>query len=125
MSLWKDLFAIAVTMTVLDSVYLQSFKSYYTNQIESVQKSKVKFNMVGAVACYLFLVLGLYYFIIHAKKSVMDAFFLGIVIYSVFELTNYAIFSNWSFKSVMIDTTWGGILFALTTKIVYMIQKYV
>jgi len=44
---------------------------------------------------------------------------LGIVIYAVFELTNLALFKNWHILSVLIDTLWGGILFGLTTGIVY------
>ena len=45
------------------------------------------------------------------------------VIYAVFELTNLALFKNWFMLSVIIDTLWGGILFALTTAIVYKLQQ--
>ena len=50
----------------------------------------------------------------------MDAFLLGIVIYGVYESTNYAILKNWNIKAVALDTLWGGILFALTTKVTYL-----
>jgi uncharacterized membrane protein len=46
---------------------------------------------------------------------VQDAFLLGLVIYGVYETTNWALFSKWSPMSVIIDTLWGGILFAATT----------
>ena len=59
------------------------------------------------------------YFIIDKKKSIADAFLLGIVIYGVYESTNYAILDKWNTKAVAMDTLWGGILFALTTKATY------
>ncbi len=62
--------------------------------------------------------MGLNYFIIKPKRSISDAFLLGLVIYGVYETTNWAIFNKWSVKSVIIDTLWGGILFASTAFIV-------
>ena len=55
------------------------------------------------------------YFIIIPKKSHIDAFVLGLVIYGVYEGTNYAILKKWPLKIVIMDTLWGGILFALTS----------
>jgi len=47
-------------------------------------------------------------------------FGLGIFVYGVYELTNRAIFKNWEWKTVVLDTLWGGILF---TSVAY-IYKY-
>ena len=41
----------------------------------------------------------------------------------VYETTNYALFSNWSIVSVIIDTLWGGLLFASTTFIVNKLRN--
>ena len=112
----------AILFVVIDSVYLNFMKDYFQKQVIKVQGSSIKINFLGAALCYVFLIAGLNYFIIKPKKSVQDAFLLGIVIYGVYETTNYAIFKNWSIISVIIDTLWGGILFALTTFIVQLIQ---
>jgi uncharacterized membrane protein len=88
------------------------------NQVKSVQGSPLKMNFLAAIICYLFLVFGIYYFIIKPKRSVRDAFLLGVVIYSVFELTNLAIFKNWSILTVLLDTLWGGVLFGTTTYLI-------
>ena len=82
----------------------------------------MKVNIFSAIITYIILIYGLNYFIISKNKSVYDAFILGIIIYGVYETTNYAIFKNWSIKSVILDTIWGGILLALTTKIIYYNQ---
>jgi len=113
----------AILFVIIDSLYLNYMKGYFEKQVVKVQGSSLKMNILGAVLCYVFLIAGLNYFIIKPKKSVQDAFLLGIVIYGVFETTNYAIFKNWSIISVIIDTLWGGILFASTTYIVHLINK--
>jgi uncharacterized membrane protein len=75
-------------------------------------------NFLGAIICYIFLIFGINYFIIKPKRSIQDAFLLGLVIYGVFETTNITLFSKWSWLTVIIDTLWGGILFALTAYII-------
>jgi len=112
----------AILFIIIDSIYLNLFKGYFQNQVEKVQGSPIKMNFLGAALCYIFLIVGLNYFIIKPKKSVQDAFLFGIVIYGVFETTNYALFKNWSILSVIMDTLWGGILFALTTYIINLIH---
>jgi len=110
----------AIVMLSLDFVYLSTMKGYFMNQVKNVQGYALKLNYFGAALCYVFLIAGLNYFIIKPRKSVSDAFLLGLVIYGVYETTNYALFSNWSIVSVIIGTLWGGLLFASTA---YVVEK--
>jgi len=105
----------AIVFVALDFMYLNLIKEYFSKQIAKVQGVKLEVNFLGAAICYIFLIAGLNYFIIEPKKSVYDAFLLGIVIYGVYETTNYSLFKNWSILTVLIDTLWGGVLFASTT----------
>jgi uncharacterized membrane protein len=113
----------AIVFVLIDSVYLNMMKKYFANQIQKVQNSAIVPNYVSVVLCYVFLIAGLNYFIIKPNRSVQDAFLLGIVISGVYETTNWATFKNWSSITVIMDTLWGGILFALTTWIVRFIKK--
>jgi len=81
----------------------------------------MKINMTATILVYVFMIWGLNYFIIQRHASVLDAFLLGLVIYGVFEFTNMALFDNWRITTVLLDATWGGILFALTTFLTYKI----
>lgn len=107
----------------IDFIYLNLIKGYFSNQIKKVQGSPPKINFLGTALCYLFLIIGLNYFIITPHKSVNEAFLLGIIIYGVYETTNYALFRNWSILTVIIDTLWGGILFALTCYLIRLIRQ--
>ena len=112
----------AIVFVTLDYFYLNLIKSYFENQVQLVQGSPLKMNYLGAIICYIFLIFGINYFIIKPKRSIQDAFLLGLVIYGVFETTNVTLFSKWSWFTVLIDSLWGGTLFALTTYIVNLVR---
>ena len=112
----------AILFIFIDSVYLQLIRSYFEKQIQDVQGSAIKVNFLGVALCYIFLIIGINYFIIKPRKSVTDAFLLGIVIYGVYETTNYALFKKWSLLTVFMDTLWGGVLFAATTYIINLLR---
>ena len=112
----------AILFIFIDSVYLQLARPYFEKQIQDVQGSAVKVNFLGVALCYIFLIIGINYFIIKPRKSVTDAFLLGIVIYGVYETTNYALFKKWSLLTVFMDTLWGGVLFAATTYIINLLR---
>lgn len=112
----------AIILLVIDFVYLNVMKGYFNNQIKMVQGTPIKINYLGAAICYIFLIIGINYFIIKPRRSVSDAFLLGIIIYGVYETTNYALFKNWSILTVIIDTLWGGLLFAATTYIINLLR---
>ena len=111
----------AVIFVILDGIYLNLIKGYFNKQIKSIQGSEIQINFIAVAITYILLIFGLNYFIIQKHKSIQDAAILGLIIYGVFEFTNLALFKNWSILTVILDTAWGTILFALTTAIVYKI----
>lgn len=119
-----NLLISAIVFISVDFFYLNLMKKYFNKQVQDIQGTPIKMNLFAVLICYIFLITGLNYFIIKPKRSVSDAFLFGIIIYGVFETTNWALFSEWSILTVIMDTLWGGILFALTTKIVKLIREY-
>jgi len=115
------IFVSSIVFIVIDSVYLNFVKDYFNNQVKLIQGSPIKINSYAMIICYIILIFGINYFIIIPNRSILDAFLLGLIIYGVYETTNMALFSKWSWTTVLIDTLWGGILFALTTTIIKMI----
>lgn len=109
-------------MLALDFIYLSLFSDFFNKLVGSIQGTRIKFNPIGAIICYILLIMGLHFFIIDKKRPLIEAFILGIVIYGVYESTNYAIFKNWTAQAMALDTLWGGVLFTLTTKLTYMFK---
>jgi uncharacterized membrane protein len=113
----------AIIFVILDGFYLNLVKGYFNRQVKSIQGSDIKINIVATGLVYVVLIYGLSYFIIRKNKSVQEAALLGFFIYAVYELTNLALFKNWSILTVIMDTTWGTVLFGLTTAIVYKLKN--
>ena len=121
----KNIVLSIIIMLCLDGIYLTSFSKYFNKQVNEVQGSDISFRWIPTIICYIALVFGLNYFILSTdmsrNKKIINAILLGLVIYSVYETTTYAILKNWKLSSVVIDTLWGGILFGLTTFITTML----
>jgi uncharacterized membrane protein len=115
----KKILLITIIMLGLDTIYLGLNKNMFEQQISDVQGGKLEMNLIGAIPCYIFLVLGLYYFIIRKNAPLLDAFLFGLVIYGVYETTNYTILKKWRPFTVVMDTLWGGLLMTITTYLTY------
>jgi uncharacterized membrane protein len=111
---------VLFTIDILFITYI--FSNEYKSLIKSVQKSKLEINYIAGFITYIILIFGLYYFIIKDRRSILDAAILGMIIYGIFAGTNYSLLKNWSFKVAVIDTIWGGILFASTTMALQYIE---
>jgi len=121
--LYKELFISAVILLLLDSIYIYSTSNMYKNQILNVQGSDIQIRPVSVIICYLFIILGLYYFILRKKRPSWEAFLLGAVIYGVYDATNHATIKNWSPYLATTDVIWGGMLFLITTELTYKITQ--
>jgi uncharacterized membrane protein len=108
-----------LTLLLLDAVFLYMIAPIFQAQIIAVQGSPIQLNPLGAILSYVFLIFGLNYFILQEKRSVKDAFLLGLVIYGTYETTTLALLRKWRLQTAVIDTLWGGVLFGATTAIVY------
>ena len=119
----KEILTAGVIMLALDFIYLGYFKNYFQSVFKNIQGQKINLRITGAIICYVIMLIGLNYFIISKKASLKDAFFLGFLVYLVYDSTNYATFTKWPFKMLMLDSIWGGILFTLTTFGTYKLLK--
>ena len=115
----------AVILVILDTFYIHFMKGAFTSQIQRVQGSKLELNLFGFLMTYIFLISGLYYFIIIENKNYTDAVILGLVVYGVYDFTNLTILKNWSLLLSLIDVLWGATLFGLTSFSVNLISTKV
>ena len=120
--MYRPLIAILVLLLVFDGIYLQFIYGGFNRMIERIQGSGMKLRWEGAVVCYLVLTGLLYYFIVREGKSATDAALLGVGTYAVYESTSYALLKNWDLNIAVIDSLWGGVLFYLTTTVIYWLK---
>jgi len=113
----------AFSMLALDGLYLSNIGGpLFAKMVKGIQKEEMKLNMYGTIGSYILLILVLYKFIIMERRSLTDAFILGLCVYGVFDFTNIAIFKNYNWIPAMLDTLWGGILFYSVTWFTYKVM---
>lgn len=110
----NSLVKFALTMLILDAIYLSSFSNQYNSMMKTIQKSPLKMKPLYALVVYVLMILGWKLLIDNKKNVVRNSVILGIVIYGVFDFTNLAIFDNYSLKLGLIDMLWGGLLFGIS-----------
>jgi uncharacterized membrane protein len=120
------LVASSAILLAVDGLYLNNIGiATFKKNVELIQKSPLELNMYGALLSYVCVISVLYYSIISQHKPVLDAFLLGILLYGTFDMTNISMFKQYAWKTALIDTLWGGILFAFTTWATYAFLKLI
>ncbi|MHA2083103.1 MAG: DUF2177 family protein [Candidatus Thorarchaeota archaeon] len=108
---------LGIIILLLDAVYLSTFGGRFAEMIKDIQGSNIKLRYGSAIACYILIIYMLNHFIIKPKRGIKDAFILGACAYGIYDTVNYATFKKYKLHLAIMDTIWGGILFALTTLI--------
>ena len=121
----KNIILLAIIFVLVDAGFLYLMSNNFQNMIKKIQGSPLKMKIIPTIFCYIILISSLYYFIVYKKGSYLDAFLLGFFIYGVYETTNMAIFKDWSPSVGLIDLTWGGFLFLITTYLYKNSVKYI
>jgi len=123
--MFKQLLLLGCIIIIIDAIFLYLINNNLQTMIEKIQSSPLSMKILPTIAGYLILISSLYYFIIYKKGSFLDAFLLGFFIYGVYETTNMAIFKDWNIYVGLIDLTWGGFLFLITTYLYKKSIKYI
>lgn len=119
----KKLIVSAIVFVLLDFSYLFSMRTAFEQQVVKIQGSPLSLNWVSTLLCYVFLIGGLYYFILRENRGWKEAAILGFVIYGVYDTTTLSLFKNWSWTTALFDIIWGTLLFSLTTVITYKVEN--
>jgi len=119
----KKLLISGIILLCLDAAFLYANKTAFENTVVDIQRVILQVKPIGAFFCYLLLILGLYYFIIAKRRSPVEAFLFGLVVFGVFETTCYAIFKKWKAHLAIMDTLWGGVLMSVTTYLTYTLSS--
>ena len=111
---------VAAVMLILDFIWIYLVAgNAFSSVVENIQGSAMKVRPLGAVVAYAAMIL-LFSKFITKETSGLDAFLLGFLAYAIFDGTNFALFDKYDMKTAIVDALWGGSLFWLTSRIVFM-----
>lgn len=105
-------------MLAFDALYLYNVTPKFNNMLQNIQSSPLTVRWGAVVLTYMAMVTIVYWFIIRPRRSIVDAFVLGLCVYGVYDGTNYATIRKWEPSFAWMDTIWGGVLFSLVRLVV-------
>lgn len=107
-----------ITLLMLDAGWIYFFMGqFFTSQVGHLVRDQMGWG--GALAAYLVLHTCLYYFVISRSEEqssapmCLDSALLGLGLFGVYELTNYATLQGWPLQLVIVDSAWGAVLCVL------------
>lgn len=105
---------------ILDISWIHLNQKYFINNIENIQKSKIKLK--PEIILLIYIILSLYFiFLIYYKFSINKCVIISFFIYSIYNLINFATFNDYNVYIVLINMIYGPLVTFIT---IYIVQNY-
>ncbi len=121
--LLKKWVILLLLVVIIDFVYLWLTSGPFMEMINVIQGKGSKIKIMGAVFCYLAIVIMIGMFGLDRKW--WEVWLLGATTYTVYDSTNYALFEKWNKLIAIQDVLWGGTLFVIVTQLYNRVIKYI
>jgi len=123
-----------VSFVVLDYIWLSIVMAdFYNSHLGSLARrigEKISLDWSGVVFAYIFLALGVVLFAlpkVGSDATILKAFLiggiLGFIIYGVYDMTNLATLSGWSWKLSIADMVWGFFITGIATTVAFLVSQ--
>lgn len=123
---------ITILLISLDMLWFSiSLPTLYNPMFEQIQQSTPKLNikMIAGLYAWLLLAIGIVYLVQPLSKNYTSAFLygalFGLIVYGVYNGTNYATINNWNLKVFFFDNLWGIFICGFFSLIAYVINKQI
>ena len=122
----------AVAFMVLDGVWLGLLmKNFYRQQLAPIVRladgGGIAPNWPAAFVVYAMLGLGIAAFVMPRAETVSAAAaygaLFGLVVYGVYDFTNYSTLRQWPFALTLADVAWGAVASALAASVVRFVAR--
>ena len=121
----------AVAFMVLDGVWLGVLmKNFYRDQLAPIVRladGGIAPNWPAAFVVYALLGAGIALFVVPRASTVSSAAaygaLFGLVVYGVYDFTNYSTLRQWPFVVVLADVAWGAVASAACASVVRLLTR--
>ena len=122
----KYLIALVVVLAIDLTWILIIMQSFYNEQLSGFLRPEVV-PVWSAVLAWLLIPLGIVLFVLKIAKNEKESFIYGalygLILYGVYDFTNYASLANWTLTMLVVDIVWGMVLCSVSSLILYYIYK--
>ena len=105
----RTLIPLALLFFLIDLPYLYTVGPWAQSLFKVVQGG-APFQLRWSAALPVYLALA---YLVSLSKSTVEAAAIGAATYAVYDFTNYATLTKYDINFAIVDTIWGGTLFAL------------
>jgi uncharacterized membrane protein len=121
----------AAAFMVLDGVWLGLLmKNFYRERLAPIVRladGGIAPNWPAAIVVYVLLGLGIALFVMPRASTLASAAgygaLLGLVVYGVYDFTNYSTLRQWPFVLTLADTAWGTLASAAAAVVVRIVAR--
>lgn len=110
----RQILTLIVVLLVLDALWLTWNHSSNLTIFSRIQGSPMVIRWAPAAAVYVLIAAAVWFFAVRGITSVTEATgrgaLLGISMYGVYDLTNYATLTRYPLSIALMDMVWGGLL---------------
>jgi len=106
--------------TIMGGFYKTEMNQFFRFNMQPIHQT------VGIFVWFL-LVLGLFYFVLPMSTSLSSALLggliFGLVVYGVYDLTNFVVINHWSLKLLLVDLVWGCFINSAMAGVIYLLNR--
>jgi len=121
----------AFAFMVLDGIWLGLLmKNFYRGHLAPIARladGGIAPNWPAAFVVYILLGAGIALFVIPRALTISSAAafgaLFGLVVYGVYDFTNYATLRQWPFVLTLVDVAWGAMASALAAMLVWIVAR--
>jgi len=85
----------------------------------------------AAFLVYILIPLGIMLFVVPrvspenlAASALGWGFLYGLILYGVYDLTNYSLIDRWPWRMTLVDMAWGGLICAVTSYVAVILDRW-
>jgi uncharacterized membrane protein len=110
---------------------MNGYRAFFGDILRIASLGKLIIYWLPAFIAYLLFAFAPCFFIFHYATNdtplswfLIQGAVLGLVIYGIYDMTNWAVIKRWKISMVIVDITWGIILYATSVTLVGWIGKH-
>ena len=105
-----------LTAAIMDGIWLTSNFTYNMKVFANLQGSPLTIRWIPSVLVYILIIAAVWYFAVRDSKKLEEAALrgglLGLSMYGLYDLTNYATLAKYPLRFMVTDMAWGTVLCA-------------
>ena len=122
-----ELVGMILTALAMDGLWLTANYTNHMKIFAAIQGQPLTIRWIPSVLVYILIIAAVWYFAVRESKTIEDAALhggaLGLAMYGLYDLTNYATLAKYPLTFLLTDMTWGTVLCATIAAVGFWCKK--